>query len=367
MKKFFLLANIAMVILMMNDLCAQQLYVKQNLKPDWLVYDNNAYIPFDQHKNISTVYIRLDARQHAKSILEIKSSKSFDLFLNGMMAASGKKLQLKVDSLSAAFASTHLLIAIHQENLHPDRISTMLLTSDAPALTDTLLVKRESSAYRDFVILGGLILVIMLLIITRLNRKLAADYLSVTRMFSLREGDDSQMFSRIASSTNILFYVFCSLLISYYLIVIFHFVGSVYPVAVLFQADSFGEIVWEWLRLSGILLSFLFLKILLVFTLSYLFGITEIPGIHFFNWIRLLVVLFGLLTSVLFIYIIWHGNAITIHTLFLKLLGWFMGGWMILIFLKLSARGKASMFHLFSYICATELIPFLIILKVLYN
>jgi hypothetical protein len=142
---------------------------------------------------------------------------------------------------------------------------------------------------------------------------------------------------------------------------------GVYPIASEFHAETFGGIVWQWFKLSGVVLIILFGKIIVVFGLSYLFGIREVQGIHFFNWIRMLVVFFGVLSAVLFVYFLWHGHAVQTHMFFLKLLGWISAAWMILIFFKLSGRANASLFHLFSYICATELIPFLLIIKVLYN
>jgi hypothetical protein len=51
----------------------------------------------------------------------------------------------------------------------------------------------------------------------------------------------------------------------------------------------------------------------------------------------------------------------------LQIISWILIGWMFLIILKLSKRMNHSKFHLFSYICATELIPLLITIKVLYN
>jgi hypothetical protein len=324
------------------------------------------YVPYSADVEANTIYLRLDAREYRGDVVSIRSTVPFDLLVNGMVCGAGKVFLLPIDSLSARYGTASVLIAVHQKEVSPERVKTILLTSKAPGLYDTL-VKRESHAFRDFATLAAFLLIAMLIMMIRLNPKLAADYLSIPRMFSLREGEDSQLYQRIANSANILFYVYCSLLISYYLIVIFHFVSGVYPLASYFDAESFGAIVWQWLKLSMIVLSLLFCKIILVFGLSFLFGVREVQGIHFFNWIRMLVVFFGILSVVLFVYFLWHGHSVTTHAVFLKLLGWISAAWMVLIFFKLSGRVNASLFHLFSYICATELIPFLIIIKVLYN
>jgi len=365
MKQFF---SLFLIYLVVSSLHAQSLQVEKDLKQEWLVYEQDQYKPYTGDGNTNTIYLRIDSREHLNDFIRIRSSESFNILVNGLVCGSGNHFQLPIDSLAKAHNTTTLLFAINQDDLQPRSIhNTAMLAVSEKSVLDHAIEKREMSSFRDFGISAALLLIVMLLVIIRLNPKLAGDYLSVTRIFSLREGEDAQMYSRIANSTNILFYVYCSLLISYYLIVVFHFVSDFFPIALAFDAESFSGMILQWLKLSSIILGLLFVKIILVFGLSYLFGIHEIPGIHFFNWIRVLVVFFGLLSIVLFIYFIWHGHSHETHTIFLKLLGWIVGGWMILIFFKLSRRANASMFHLFSYICATELIPFLFMIKVLYN
>src|SRR5690606_22073717 len=268
---------------------AQSLQVEKDLKQDWLVYEQDQYKPYTGEGNTNTIYLRIDSREHPNDFIRIRSSESFNLLVNGLVCGSGDHFRLPIDSLAKAHNTTTLLFGINQNDLHPRNIHTVMLGMSEKNVLDHAIVKREMSSFRDFAISAVLLLIVMLLVIIRLNPKLAGDYLSVTRIFSMREGEDAQMYSRIANSTNILFYVYCSLLIGYYLIVIFHFVSDLFPIALAFEAESFGGMIFQWLKLSSIILSLLFFKIILVFGLSYLFGIHEIPGIHFFNWIRLLV------------------------------------------------------------------------------
>jgi hypothetical protein len=224
----------------------------------------------------------------------------------------------------------------------------------------------QFASFRDFAIVGMLVLMVMLIVIIQLNPKLASDYFSVTKIFSVREGEDTQAYSRITSSINILFYVYSSLMLSYYLMIIFHFLPSQYQAALSFQSSTFWEALMNWLELSLIVLGLFFMKIILVYVLSFLFGFKELGGIHFFNWVRLLLGVFGVLSIVLFLYFITHGQREGFYAFFLGAMSWVLAGWIVLIVFKLQRQMDHSLFHLFSYICATELIPFLITLKVLY-
>jgi hypothetical protein len=277
-----------------------------------------------------------------------------------------RSVNINIDSLARQYGATDLLVALYLgEQSHWD-ITTELLSRSNVLSTDSF-DKRGSYFFKDFVFVGALILLVMVAVMIRVNPKLATDYFSIPKIFSFREMEDAQVYTRIGSSTNILFYVYCSLLLGFYFIIIFHFVTPVYPVSHTYEAQSFGGAFFQWLKISSLLLGLLFLKIIMVIAFSSLFGIAEVAGIHFFNWVRLIVVFFGLLTLALIIYFIWYGQDVSILSFMLQLLGWITAGWMLLIFLKLGNKSGASMFHLFSYICATELIPFLFIIKVLYN
>jgi hypothetical protein len=151
------------------------------------------------------------------------------------------------------------------------------------------------------------------------------------------------------------------------MMIVFQFVHGRYPLAMSFQAESFSLAMMQWVKFSFVLLVLFFIKIILVYTLALLFGLPGIAGVHFFNWVRLLLVIFGVATIILSFYFIARGQSENFFNILFRFLSWTLAGWMILILFKLRGRTERSLFHLFSYICATELIPFLFIIKILYN
>ncbi len=311
------------------------------------MYQGERYVPFEANPKISTIYFWLEPSQFSGQLLRVESSKPFTIFIDGQLFASGDgRLDVPIDSVKRIFMAPVLLVGIHQEKIRAGGLQTLII-SKAPLKTSETESPMRFSSFRDFVIVGMLILVSVLILVVQLNPKLAADYFSIIKMFFLREGEDSQIYSRITNSINFLFYAYSSLMIGYYLMIIFHFIPSDYVVALAFQSDSFGEAIFLWIKLSAIILAFVFLKVLLVYVLSRMFGLTEIAGIHIFNWIRLLLVVFGSLTMILFFYFILHGHNENFHVILLKIISWMLVGWMFLIILKLSKRMSHSMFHLF--------------------
>ena len=368
----FLMNNLFVVFILalalfQNRATFAQLEVSKDLKSEWSHYHEGKFIPYLEGRvSTDVVYFQIPASLHGGDYLSISGVEPINVFINNKLAATGTELILDVDSLSRVFYADVLRVAIHQAGFSENTVTTLLVSRSRSASEGADNYFRPEYFFRDFGILAGLILTVLVVVIIRLNPKLAGDYFSIGKIISLRE-DESQVLTRIGNSTNILFYVYSSLLLGYFFMIVFRFLPDDYHLPLFFQADSFSGAILQWLKLSSIILLILVIKIVLVLNLSYLFGITEVGGIHFFNWIRMIVVFFGILTAIVFVYFISHGYDANTHGFFLKLVVWLTGGWMVLIFLKLSGRANASMFHLFSYICATEVIPFLFIIKVLYN
>jgi len=205
---------------------------------------------------------------------------------------------------------------------------------------------------------------IFLVGVVRLNPKLSSDYFSINKIFSLRESEDDQFYYRI-TSTNILFYLFTSMLFSLFFSIIGYFLelGGELNVQ---GARGYWEYLLLWGKVSLMVLGLLLIKIIVTFVIALLFGSREVAGFHFLNFIRLSLVSVGLLTLVLVFYFLLHGQRLGVYNFLYMTFGWILMGWIILFFLKLVNRIRHSVFHLFSYICATEIIPVLVIIKVLY-
>ncbi|MEX2234264.1 MAG: DUF4271 domain-containing protein, partial [Cyclobacteriaceae bacterium] len=221
--------------------------------------------------------------------------------------------------------------------------------------------------FRDFVVVSGLVIILLFLFALRLKTKLDADYFSISRILSSREADDSQTSARLTSSSNVQFYVLCSLMIGFYLIIILQNLPPQYALPIRFQSSGFWMMWWQWLKLSTIIFYALLLKIFIIFLLARLFGMRGMARFHFFNWIRLLLVVLGAATILLFIYFISRGDSQNFFVVFLSLVVVALVAWIAVAFYKLSGRSGHSMFHLFSYLCATEIIPLLITVKVLFQ
>jgi hypothetical protein len=342
----------------------------KDLKPEWRRFEEEVYkpahdIPF---RGLSTIYIQLESRDYSGRFLRLSSASPYFLFLNGKVRGeyTGQTV-LNMDSLARLAGTDALQVAVHQEHINKRDLQTELV-STAPAPSATAInLERPYSHFRDFVVVSGLLIMLLFVMELRLNPKLASDYFSIGRILSSREADDSQASARLTSGANVQFYILCSLLIGFYLIIVLHHLPPRYALPIPFEASGFWMSIWQWLKISALVFGVFMFKLLIIFSITRLFGMRGMARYHFFNWMRLLLLIFGIAVVILFMYFILHGNNPEVFVAFLDIVVGALIAWIALAIYKLSGRTGHSLFHLFSYLCATEIIPLLITVKVLFQ
>jgi hypothetical protein len=341
---------------------------KKDLRPEWRVHSNLGLTPYTPSASVHTIYFEVSSSAFRGDYLCIRSSSPFSLFVNGLLTKSDLKFcRIPTDSLRLISNANTSALAVHQANGIRTDLETRIQTRTGIQFTDdSIPLLRSQTGFHDFSIASVLLLTGFLLLIFRLNPKLSSGYLNFTGIFSLRESDENQHYSRIGNSTNILFYLFVSLLLGMYWLHMIQKMGANF----LIPYDA-GESFWgwmlNWLMTSLVVLTLLFIKVQIIFVFSLLFGISDQSGFHFFNFIRTLLLVFGLLSIMVVIFYLTGGVAPGLNVFLYSLIGYVLLGWAILSFLKLAGRVSHPAIHLFSYICATEIMPLLIIIKVLYK
>ncbi|HYC84807.1 MAG TPA: DUF4271 domain-containing protein [Chryseosolibacter sp.] len=364
------IAILFFLVVSLTYAAGQTLVVRRDLKPEWLVFDGKTYDSArDRSINSNSIHFKVNASRYPKHFIRISSGKRYYVFINGkLVEGSDGPLIMSLDSLREQWSETAFLFSVYQRKLDPRDVRTeLVMQQNIGAKQPQAIEPKPPSAFRDFVVTAGLLLSVLFIVMIRVQPKLAADYFSLRRIVSLREGEDNQAHARFAISSNLWFYIFASLLTAFFLLILFHHLSADYLVTVGFGKRSFPGIFGEWFRLSLLVFVLLLVKVLLIFVLSNLFGLRGIAGVHFFNAVRLLLVVTSGLSVILFVYFISRGYNDSVYAIFLHLLVATLIIWVGLVFFKLSNRVDHSMFHLFSYICATELIPLLLTVKVLFQ
>lgn len=356
---FYLLVSLNNWCLAQPD---NQVSVLKNLQPQWMVYQDGKYEPYG-NQSVNSIYFWIQPIQHQQSVLHIRSRHLFSFYVNHQLVLQRKgDVQIPVDSLMHAF-QTPLLGSVYSDaGLH--HLQT-LITDHLPE-RDLELIKRKDSYFLNFCIIATIILVACFAVFLQTNPALTLDYLSVNKWFSFQDKDESKFTLRIASSVNLLIYLFGSSFLALTLLIAFRLAGNQFWLSQRFQVHSTTQAFGQWIWLSSIIFFLFILKLVWLAILTALFGFRDTVNFQFFNFIRMVLLAVSTIAFLcITFYILKVQQPYYFEMLIYILSGIFAAGTLITYF-KLLSRMPFHFFHLFSYLCASEIIPLLVLMKVFF-
>lgn len=338
----------------------------RDLRPQWLEYAHDQYEPvMSLRPDLHTVYIPVRAGQFKGQYLFIRGSEQSNLFVNGKLVASGIDHFLSLDSLSQLY-SEELFIGVHSSAPIGDLVTSIASPFSFPENGRNRSMERPPTFFRDYAIIASSGVLFFFLILFRTNPQLTFDYFSFAKIFSVQERNENLLASRITSSENLLFYLFCALLSGFLLSAVLYFAGTHFHVGEHYGITSLADAFGAWLKLSFFVLALLAAKLIIVLTFSSLFSVKETVSFQFFNFLRFVLFTAVVMAVLSLLFFIFRGVEPLFYKrlIILSLLLLSVGSVMVLI--KLLARAPFSFFHLFSYLCASEIIPLVIIIKIFF-
>ena len=357
MRKFLLLAFLFFLI--SPFAWAQTDEVREDLRDHWKISRGGRLEDYNGQPAQAIHFFIED--QFRGGTLFVKSPAEFTIFVNGkLQVRTTHHKKLNIDSLLAKSSGTPLLSIFQNSNIKSAQ--TQLISNGNTERENPL---RQTTHFADFVILSSMLLFGLFVVLFRSNTRLTIDYLNLAKVFSFQEREEAIVTGRIGSSVNLLFFVFISLLFGLLLILIFHW-G---PVEIRFSSIGHPELTSDvfvrWGVVSSVVLALLIGKLLLIWCLSKLFGFKDVVRFQFFNFIRSLYVasaLMGIASLVYFMIGVYDPGFF--FSLLVSVCGFMILGAVFLYF-KLMTRASSAGFHLFSYLCGSEIIPLMILIKVL--
>jgi hypothetical protein len=339
--------------------------VVKNLREEWMVLDHSLYRKFEGDA-VKAIYFSLDANSWNGDFFRVADDEPFAVFINQKLVTEKDRgpVTFRVDSLSAVY-STPMVIGIFQRRGISSLSTTLLSSAPAVPTFDQTLFPRKVNFFLNFALITALLVSMHLAFLMGTNPRLTFDYLNASKLFSVQEREGNLLASRVTSRVNLVFYLFCSLFCSITLLVVFHLTGDLVPLAHHFPIRSTWEGFFQWIKLSVIIAALLIGKMVLVFVLSDLFKVKDAAAIQYFHFIRALILAAGLITVISVVNFIFKGPVGGLHFILLKTGAGVLVLSAFMMYLKLLGLTRYHFFHLFSYLCASEIIPLVILLKVL--
>jgi hypothetical protein len=327
------------------------------LKSKWLIYSGDKYIPY-HNQPATTIFFWIDTKPNRTQTLAIDSRHAYSLFINNKLVFQKTgPVSLSIDSISKQHPSQFFVAIYSRNGVHHLKTSITVKPDQLNPL------KRKGNFFLDFSLVAILLMSVCFTIFIQTNPALTFDYLNIKKWFSFQEKDESKFTLRIASSVNLLFYLFGSFFMALILLIAFHFVGNQFWLSQVFPIESTSQGFWQWLSLSILIFVCLIIKLTWLTVLSALFGFRDTVSFQFFNFMRTLLLSISAIAFLGVIYFVLpvHDRSYFEYLIFILSAIFIVG--IILIYFKLLGRMPFHFLHLFSYLCASEIIPMLVLIR----
>lgn len=358
--------RIFLLVLVTTTSFAQQRVLIYDLSRDWKVMVSDTYVDYANATSSSNaIYFTLDANRFRGYDLEINGVRDYSVWVNGKLIRQSKAglKRFNIDSLERIY-HTPMTVGLYAERgLSRIKTSVVTLSKHQPEDVETL---RQKNHLRDFATLGVLILVAGFIIMLRFNRRMLFDYFDFTKLLSLQERDESLVAGRITSRFSMAIYVYLCAWAAFLFLITFQHVGRDWIIISDFAIGSVGDGFAKWGKLTMVIGLILFIKVSIVLSLSIVFRLREGGSIQVLNYFRLISFLLMILSVILTFYFMLTTKSPHYYQNIIAVTAWIMAGWAVLIFLKLLNKSSYSVFHLFSYLCASEFFPIIILFKSLF-
>ncbi|MBL3657758.1 DUF4271 domain-containing protein [Fulvivirga sediminis] len=346
----------------------------RNLDQDWYFYEDNGYLPvIDKGEHYGkTLHFNLNSDDYADAMVLFRSDQQLSVFINNQLSfvLKNKKL-LAIDSLAERYGE-NMHFTIYNKNLNPFGIDNHILridsSSTSPLSNDLVIIKqRKRTIFNEVIIVGMVILLALLAVLYSSYPKVFNDFFKVRRALGVRELDENLLKSRPLSPVNLLFYFYLSLMVAVLLMLYVNLSATFQEVAI-FRSESFWYGLFNMLKISLLAFSWFLLKYLLITNLTSLFKLGFFQSSHFYNSMRINL----LLISIYFIIIAGSYFCFSIlnpeyYTNLFNILLTIMGLRVIILFFRLMNTGSYKTLHLFSYLCGTEVVPYVVLLYFGFN
>ncbi len=337
----------------------------KDLREEWLIVDHQGYRKFAKDP-VKKIFFSIDASQFKGDFLCVEDDRPFAIFIHQKLVAEKNRglVKFNLDSLGSIY-SPQLSISVFQQDGIASLSSYILGPVSPNPVFSQDIFPRKGNFFLDFSLLATLMISVYLVFLLHTNPRLTFDYLNVLKLFSTQEREENLLTNRVTSRVNLLFYFFCSLFCSFTLLVVFHLSKNLIPLASQFPIRSTGEGFFQWIKLSVMIAGLMALKLTLVVLFSSLFNLRDKAPIQYFNFIRSLFLAAGLIALISTGNFILNGQYGGLYSVWLKIGAGVMVVSAGMMYLKLLALTRYHFFHLFSYLCASEIVPLVILLKIL--
>jgi hypothetical protein len=356
--------------------------VIEELDEYWQVYDTDykSYVPYLKsiHGNPEALHFELNLDNYKGYHLKITTLQPVYLFmqakLNRLLPANGK-LILNVDSLRNSFKESKILFSLFNKDGHITIPSASIVhnkqeISSASLSENTLITPlkfRNRTDVQDFAIVAALLILALFAFLWNYHPKAFKSYYNLKSLITLSIKEDTVLISRPLSRINLLFIFNHSLLLAFlYILIQKSSDRFLLHDQFLQSASSFGSLFYYFGILTFAIFLLLVGKYFLLLLIGKLFNLSSVVYIHFYEYMLFSRIFYCIIVPAIFsIYVVLPAFISMVNQELIYIIVIFNFIRLFIINFALNKATSVKNLYLFSYLCATELTPLLIGLKIL--
>jgi hypothetical protein len=353
----------------------------EDLEESWQVYDTDykSYIPYLErvHGNVEALHLELNLNNYKGYHLRIQTTRPVYLFVQAQLnrkLADGQIIVLNIDSLKRIYTQPTVLFSFYNQLGHSVKPSVSIINyierssgSNLQEASVLPLKPREQSGLEDFAIIAAILITALFAFLWNYHPNAFRSYYNLKPLFSLNIKEDTVLVSRPLSRISMLFILNHSLLLSFLYILIQKSSGK--PLLndrILQTASTFSELFYYFSLLSISLFILIIAKYFFLYLLGNLFNLSNVIHVHFYKYLLFSRLFYSLIVPILFVIYLSFPLAIsTASQQVIYIIIAFNFIRLVIINFALNKLTSVKNLYLFSYLCATELTPLLIGIKVL--
>jgi hypothetical protein len=344
----------------------------RDISNDWrMLSSDEGIVPIVDMESFSgnSLYVPVPLSEYRGNLLRINSEEEISLLSEGdLLNIFTGDLWLEIDSLYNKHGDS-VIYTLYNRPLHPYTIHTGIyrvtdsLTASRIRSEQVIIESNESSELRNVLIVSFVVIILFVAVLYFYYPRLTQEFFKLQRAVSFRELDENLMKTRPLSIINIFYYLLESMLSAWVLFVLIQYAD--YDLRFrFFHFSGFWNGLFIWVQMAGVIFVLLFLKYILVWMFIKLFRLSGFFVNHFYNYIRLGLLIYAFLALLIFAMVFTFGyTGVEFYRGWIIVLLVMIAARSVLIFFKLMNESSHTILHLFSYLCATELIPLLFIVS----
>ncbi len=359
-----------LVLITNNNLANADEFFRMDYSDHWIIYDkqNGNFVPvLGEISNNRTIHFFLDLVANAGKEFEICSNAEISILINGSIVQNKKLhgcLLWEMDSLHQSYRKDSIQLTIYKVDREAELSTSILYPALGFVPEENPIKARVTSIQSNYILFALIIIGIAALMIREFNYRFFEEFSSVSKIFAIRVRSSQIYLSKPLSKEIFLVIVLQSISVSFLLISVSQFSPDI-EVFFIESSTTFWNLIGQWFLVSIGLVGIFYLQFIVLYLTNLFFKNHRILHIQFYDNLRIvhfylialfvIIILFYALSTSIFLWFISQLWIITIGLFIVKGL---------VIYLKMLNETSHRKLHIFSYFCATEILPVALVVKI---